>query len=139
MADIDHFKRVNDNYGHLAGDSLLRRVSQVAAGSLRSTDWIGRYGGEELLLVLPETDLEGAAALAEKIRGLVQRTWISTEDGATVRATLSIGLAALAEVREERGEEARMTARGLIAAADRALYEAKNGGRNRVHPLGAVA
>lgn len=139
MADIDHFKRVNDHYGHLAGDSLLRRVSQVAAGSLRSTDWIGRYGGEELLLVLPETDLEGAAALAEKIRDLVQRTWISTEDGATVRATLSIGLASLAEVREERGEEAQVTGRDLIATADRALYEAKNGGRNRVHPLVAVA
>jgi diguanylate cyclase (GGDEF)-like protein len=139
MADIDHFKRVNDHYGHLAGDSLLRRVSQVAAGSLRGTDWIGRYGGEELLLVLPETDLEGAAVLAEKIRGLVQRTWISTEEGDIVRATLSIGLASLAEVREERGEEARITARDLIAAADRALYEAKNGGRNRVHPLGAAA
>lgn len=139
MADIDHFKRVNDHYGHLAGDSLLRRVSQVAAGSLRSTDWIGRYGGEELLLVLPETDLEGAAALAEKIRSLVQRTWIVTEEGATVRATLSIGLASLAEMREERGVEMRITARHLIAAADRALYEAKNGGRNRVHPLGAVA
>lgn len=127
MADLDHFKGINDRHGHLAGDALLRRVAQVIAGELRGTDGIGRYGGEELLLVLPETDLQGAAAVAEKIRGLVEATLVPWEDGPPIRATVSIGLAALS------GQE-KTVARDLIAAADRSLYEAKNAGRNRVHP-----
>jgi diguanylate cyclase (GGDEF)-like protein len=139
MADLDFFKEVNDRFGHLAGDSLLRRIAQVVAGSLRSTDWVGRYGGEEFLLVLPETGLGGAVEVAEKVRALVQRTRVPMEDGSTMRVTLSIGLAALDDVRRlpEKGE--KVTARDLIAAADRSLYEAKHGGRNRVHPLVAVA
>lgn len=135
MADLDFFKKVNDRYGHLAGDALLRQVSQVVAGALRSTDWIGRYGGEEFLLVLPETDMAGASGVAEKVRSLVQRTPVPVEDGAVARVTLSIGLASL----EDLLGEGKITARDLIAAADRSLYEAKNGGRNRVHPLVAVA
>jgi diguanylate cyclase (GGDEF)-like protein len=137
MADLDHFKEINDRHGHLAGDTLLRRIAQVLAGGLRSTDWVGRYGGEEFLLVLPETDILGAAAVAEKIRTRVQRTVVPIEDGAIARVTISIGLASLAEVLPREG--GRLTARDLIAAADRSLYEAKNGGRNRVHPLVAVA
>lgn len=136
MADLDYFKEVNDRYGHLAGDSLLRRIAQVVAGSLRSTDWIGRYGGEEFLLVLPETDIEHAGSVAEKVRTLVQRTRVPLEDGSSVRVTLSIGLATLDDL---RGTREKITARDLIAAADQALYEAKHGGRNRVHPLVAVA
>jgi diguanylate cyclase (GGDEF)-like protein len=132
MADLDHFKQVNDRHGHLAGDALLRRVAQVLSEGLRSTDWIGRYGGEEFLLVLPETDLAGAAAVAEKIRSLVQGTWVPMDDGKPARVTLSIGLASLAEVAGIGGE--RPTGRDLIAAADRSLYEAKNGGRNQVSP-----
>src|SRR3954452_9731105 len=73
MADLDHFKEVNDRQGHLAGDALLKRISQVASTGLRSTDWMGRYGGEEFLLVLPETGMAGACGVAEKIRALVQR------------------------------------------------------------------
>jgi diguanylate cyclase (GGDEF)-like protein len=138
MADLDHFKSVNDRHGHLAGDSLLRRAAQVISGALRSTDSIGRYGGEEFLLVLPETDLPGAGDVAEKIRSLVQRTQVPLDDGSSLRATLSIGLASLDDLREERGGPARLTSRDLIAAADQALYEAKNGGRNRVHPLVAA-
>jgi len=132
MADLDHFKEVNDRYGHLAGDALLKRISQVAAGGLRSTDCMGRYGGEEFLLVLPETDMEGACGVAEKIRALVQRTTVEMEDGTLARVTISIGLASLADVPAKDG---RITARDLIAAADRSLYAAKNGGRNRVFPL----
>lgn len=135
VADLDHFKKVNDHHGHLAGDTLLRQVSQVIAGELRSTDWIGRYGGEEFLLILPETDIARAALVAEKIRARVHGTVVPIEDGAAVRVTLSIGLASLEEA---AGEEGRVTARDLIAAADRSLYYAKNCGRNRVHPLGAV-
>jgi diguanylate cyclase (GGDEF)-like protein len=125
MADLDHFKRVNDRHGHLAGDALLRQVAQVLSGSLRGTDWIGRYGGEEFLLVLPETGLAGATAFAEKIRGRVEEMSVPVEDGPPIRATVSIGLAAL-------DGERKLTARDLIGEADRALYEAKNGGRNRV-------
>jgi diguanylate cyclase (GGDEF)-like protein len=133
MADLDHFKEINDCYGHLVGDAFLKRIGQMAASGLRSTDWLGRYGGEEFLLVLPETGLEGAAAVAEKIRSLVQGTAMPMEDGSLARVTISIGLAEVSELvsRADRPP----TARDLIAAADRALYEAKNGGRNRVYPL----
>jgi diguanylate cyclase (GGDEF)-like protein len=132
MADLDYFKEVNDRYGHLAGDTLLKTVSQVAADGLRSTDWIGRYGGEEFLVVLPETDIAGAVAVAEKIRALVQKTSVPMDDGTLVRVTISIGLASL---RDDHPRQGRLTARDLIAAADRSLYEAKNSGRNRVYPL----
>ncbi len=136
MADLDHFKEVNDRYGHLAGDALLKRVAQVAATGLRSTDAIGRYGGEEFLMVLPETDISGASAVAEKIRTLVQRASVPMEDGSLAQVTISIGLSTL---RDFGPRESRVTPRDLLAAADRSLYEAKNGGRNRVHPLVAVA
>ncbi|HEV2856021.1 MAG TPA: sensor domain-containing diguanylate cyclase [Thermoanaerobaculia bacterium] len=128
IADLDHFKGINDRHGHLAGDALLRRTAQVIAGELRGTDAVGRYGGEEFLLVLPETDLQGAAAVAEKVRRRVQETRVMVEDGMPriyVTATVSIGLAVL-------GVEGSLTSRDLIAAADRALYEAKSAGRNRV-------
>jgi diguanylate cyclase (GGDEF)-like protein len=133
MADLDYFKEVNDRYGHLAGDTLLKRIAQVIAGALRSTDWIGRYGGEEFLFLLPETDMAGACGVAEKIRLLVQRTQVpmdTMDGGGTAGVTLSIGLASLDDVPGRK-----ITARNLIAAADRSLYEAKNGGRNRVYPL----
>lgn len=136
MADLDHFKEVNDRYGHLAGDALLKRVAQVAATGLRSTDAIGRYGGEEFLVVLPETDITGACAVAEKIRSLVQRASVPMEDGSLAQVTISIGLASLHDF-GPRG--ARVAPRDLLIAADRSLYEAKNSGRNRVHPLIAVA
>ena len=132
MADLDHFKEVNDRHGHLAGDSLLRRIAQVVAGGLRSTDWIGRYGGEEFLLVLPETDLEGAAALAEKIRHRVQGTPVPVDDGTPARVTISIGLSCLSDVAGPG--QGGIVGRDLIAAADRSLYAAKNAGRNRVFP-----
>lgn len=130
VADLDHFKRVNDQLGHLAGDALLRRVAQVISGALRGTDRVGRYGGEEFLLVLPETDLAGAAAAAEKVRLLVRGVEVLREDGAPSgwTAAVSIGVAAL----EGNGEP--VTGRDLIAAADRRLYEAKAGGRDRVVP-----
>ncbi|MBV8201757.1 MAG: sensor domain-containing diguanylate cyclase, partial [Acidobacteria bacterium] len=132
MADLDHFKEVNDRYGHLAGDTLLKAVSQVASEGLRSTDMIGRYGGEEFLVVLPETEIAGAVSVAEKIRSLVQKTSVPMEDGTLVRVTISIGLASL---RQSHPRQERLTSRDLIAAADRSLYEAKNKGRNRVFPM----
>jgi len=130
MADLDHFKEVNDRYGHLAGDSLLKRVSQALSSGVRSSDAVGRYGGEEFLFVLPETDLSGARVLADKLRRLVEEVQAPMADGETVQVTVSIGLASLG------GEDLpeRPTSRDLIEVADRALYRAKEAGRNRIHP-----
>ena len=131
MADLDHFKAINDRHGHLAGDSLLRRMAQVIAGGLRGTDWIGRYGGEEFLLVLPETGMEGAAAVAEKIRDAVQGTPVPLDDGTPVARD---GLDRPRLPGRGAAGRGRSLGRDLIAAADRSLYEAKHAGRNRVFP-----
>ncbi len=130
MADLDHFKEVNDRYGHLAGDSLLKRVAQVLSHGLRSADAVGRYGGEEFLIVLPETDLAGARVVADKLRRLVEDVREPMDDGEEAAVTVSIGLASL----EDAGRGAELSARDLLKLADRALYRAKDEGRNRVHP-----
>ncbi len=135
VADLDRFKAVNDQHGHLAGDHVLQRVAGELKGLLRETDFIGRFGGEEFLMVLPETSLEGARAFAEKIRQRLEGLAIPLDDGAIVRVTLSIGVAS----REELGAQSRARARALIAAADEALYAAKNRGRNRVETAPAPA
>jgi diguanylate cyclase (GGDEF)-like protein len=131
LADLDFFKEVNDHHGHLTGDSLLKRIAQAMATEIRATDFIGRYGGEEFLLILPETDLEGARTVAEKIRLRVESTRIATEDGHRLGVTVSVGLAGL---RHPLRQESTPTpsVRELLAAADRALYQAKRAGRNRV-------
>lgn len=126
MADLDFFKAVNDTWGHLAGDAVLKRVAEELAAGLRKTDSVGRYGGEEFLLVLPETELEGGRAVAEKLRRRVENLSLEMGDGARVDPRISLGLADLASV------EGPCTRRGLIDAADRALYRAKQRGRNRV-------
>lgn len=133
LADLDHFKSVNDRFGHLTGDSMLKWVSHVLQSGLRGTDHVGRYGGEEFLLVLPETDLAGAVAVAEKVRAIVERERFVTEDGHTVGVTLSIGLATVGELHPDR-----VGVKELIGRADRALYRAKGEGRNQVHPSLAV-
>jgi diguanylate cyclase (GGDEF)-like protein len=130
MADLDHFKEINDRYGHLAGDTLLKQVAQELAGGLRSTDAVGRYGGEEFLIVLPETDLAGARVVADKLRRLVEAVAAPMADGEEVSVTISIGLASRADV----GVPKEATPRDLLEHADRALYRAKEEGRNRVHP-----
>ena len=130
MADLDHFKEVNDRYGHLAGDALLKRVAQELASGLRSTDAVGRYGGEEFLIVLPETDLAGARVVADKLRRLVEAVRSPMDDGEEASVTVSIGLASRADV----GLPKEATPRDLLEHADRALYRAKEEGRNRIHP-----
>jgi diguanylate cyclase (GGDEF)-like protein len=124
MVDLDHFKRVNDTHGHLAGDQVLKQVSAVATGGLRASDVAGRYGGEELLFVLPEASEEDAATLAERLRILIESTPVPLEDGQLVELTVSIGVATF-----QRGHE---TPEQVIAAADAALYRAKDAGRNHV-------
>ncbi|MBT9494508.1 MAG: GGDEF domain-containing protein [Paucibacter sp.] len=124
MLDIDHFKRVNDNYGHQAGDVVLRAVALALQSRLRAQDQIGRFGGEEFLAILPDTSLEGALVLAEALRAAVEAT--PTQWGAhRISTTISIGVRGGAITGAD-------TADSLVAAADAALYRAKQGGRNRV-------
>ncbi len=137
MADLDHFKAINDQHGHLAGDLVLKRVARLFSQTLRATDFAGRYGGEEFLLILPETDLRGGGVAAEKIRSAVAASALRLEDGTPVRVTLSIGITTLEEVM--RRKAGRPEIEDLIAAADRSLYTAKRDGRNRIHPWIHVA
>ncbi len=130
MADLDHFKSINDRHGHLAGDTVLARVAQVLSGAIRFSDAIGRYGGEEFLVLLPETELAGAITVAEKIRRQVERVRVSVSSGVHVELTMSLGVAAL-DPAMARQEDA---ATALIAQADANLLRAKSLGRNRVEP-----
>ncbi len=131
MADLDHFKAVNDSYGHLVGDALLKRVAEETKATLRTSDAVGRYGGEEFLLVLPETELDGARAVAEKVRSRIEALRIQTASGATVGVTISIGLGVF-----DPNTPPVLTAKKLIGEADRQLLRAKEMGRNKVLPGG---
>ncbi len=127
LLDIDHFKKVNDTFGHPAGDAVLRGVAAVAQAQARETDAVARYGGEEIALVLPETDAAGARTIAERLRAAVEASEHPTERG-RLRCTVSIGVATLPLARAPAGGDAD----ALIEAADAALYRAKKAGRNRV-------
>ncbi len=124
MVDIDHFKSINDAHGHLAGDTVLKAIAERMRHLLRPYDTIGRFGGEEFLLVIPECGREDALLVAERLRAGVADQAITLE-GRTLSVTLSVGVAWADDARH-RGIDT------LIAAADRALYRAKEEGRNRV-------
>lgn len=125
MCDIDHFKRVNDTYGHPAGDAVLKEVSRRIAMSVRQADIAVRYGGEEFMLILPETDVSQFAAIGEKIRQVVMASPVDLGAiGVLLPLTISVGVAAF-HADSDNGET-------LIARADAALYRAKAGGRDRV-------
>ena len=123
MLDIDHFKLINDTHGHLAGDEVLRAAAKRLNAIVRFADTLGRYGGEEFCVLLPETTLEGAWAYAERIRCTIEEADITYETTA-IHATISIGVA------QYHGKMTRYE--DLIKAADAALYLAKNSGRNCV-------
>jgi diguanylate cyclase (GGDEF)-like protein len=127
MADLDHFKRINDGAGHPAGDSVLRDLGALFQSMVRRTDVAGRYGGEEFLLIHPQSTATGAASMAERLREAVAAARFETPAG-TMRVTLSLGVAEY--------DRHMASPRDLIAAADRALYAAKHGGRNRVMVAG---
>lgn len=133
MADIDRFKSVNDLHGHLAGDALLKRVAHTLKATLRSSDAIGRYGGEEFLFFLPETDLAGGVSVAEKLRHSVEALRDPVEGAEGMRVTISVGLAELDLSDDLPSVE------DVIAAADANLLAAKREGRNRVVPPPAAA
>jgi diguanylate cyclase (GGDEF)-like protein len=119
LIDIDYFKRVNDKFGHLAGDHLLRMFSDILRDTIRHTDTAGRWGGEEFVVLCPETNIDGALALADKIRQRIN-SYIFNDFG---KQTASLGVACYVE---------NDTVDSIIHRADIALYDAKNNGRNRV-------
>lgn len=125
MADIDHFKAFNDTHGHLIGDLALKKVAQVLLQNTRGIDLVARFGGEEFVILLPKTDRQGSFAAAEKLRQCVEETLFTQPQGtSTGRLTLSLGLAEFPADSKEMYE--------LLDRADRALYRAKETGRNRV-------
>jgi two-component system cell cycle response regulator len=124
MVDIDHFKMVNDMYGHLAGDTVLRITAQKMHSMERAYDSIGRYGGEEFLVVLPECCIECATAFAERLRSCINIDSIDTSEG-KIPITISLGVAT-------SHKDGRWDELSLVKAADAALYKAKENGRNRV-------
>jgi diguanylate cyclase (GGDEF)-like protein len=123
LADLDHFKEVNDTYGHPSGDLVLQRIGAILHNSVRSYDWVGRYGGEEFLLILPNTSLNHALNRAQQLRKAVEAVRIP-DARASLRITISLGVAAGMPASYE----------DLIRAADTALYRAKANGRNCVMP-----
>jgi diguanylate cyclase (GGDEF)-like protein len=126
ICDIDHFKRINDTYGHLTGDVVLQSLAKMLQTTIRDYDILCRYGGEEFLIVAPDSTSDQAAGLADRIRMTVEETVITTIDNHKIRITVSFGVSQLWP-----GEKLEET----IDRADRALYEAKAKGRNRVHIL----
>ena len=129
MCDVDHFKSVNDTHGHQAGDAVLRQVADVLSDTAREIDRVGRYGGEEFLVILPGANVHDAVAFAERVRHAVESRDFAY-DGGTVRRTLSAGVASWPHP-DIRHQEA------LVKAADDALYVAKESGRNRVVAYGS--
>jgi diguanylate cyclase (GGDEF)-like protein len=121
--DIDHFKKVNDTYGHAIGDKVLEEVATRCSRQLRKVDSIGRYGGEEFAVLLPETNTASARIIAERLRHATSHEAISTEHG-LLTVTISLGVAVL--------KDDTTTLEELLECADRALYKAKESGRNRV-------
>jgi diguanylate cyclase (GGDEF)-like protein len=125
FVDIDHFKAVNDSYGHAAGDIVLRGVAQALGANLRASDMIGRYGGEEFMLILTETDVEEGAVLTEKLRQLVQRQRFAIDGNPDLSVTISIGIAG--------GSGQKLRVETLVRDADAAMYSAKSLGRNQTY------
>ena len=125
FVDIDHFKAVNDTYGHATGDAVLRTVAQTIQANLRQTDLIGRYGGEEFMLLLTETNVEDGALLTEKLRHLVSRLRFDVPGNPNLTVTISIGIAG--------GVGGRLRLDTLVRDADAAMYSAKSLGRNQTY------
>ncbi|MFP4611604.1 MAG: diguanylate cyclase [Thiohalophilus sp.] len=123
MVDLDHFKSINDTYGHLAGDKVLKEVAEKIQALLRGDDLVGRYGGEEFMIILNNTDLAGSAIVMERLRAAVEDMLIAIDAERPVRVTLSAGVTTLSEDDTEDS---------FFHRADEALYDAKRSGRNRI-------
>jgi diguanylate cyclase (GGDEF)-like protein len=122
IADIDHFKKINDTYGHLAGDSVLRRIADTLVQVVRECDHVGRYGGEEFLIILPNSDAIGAMQMAQRIREKISQVRFHN-DGNTISMTISVGVAQCVDGKD--------SVEAILSRADTALYQAKANGRNQ--------
>jgi two-component system cell cycle response regulator len=131
LGDIDHFKEINDSHGHQAGDTVLQEISRRLSASLRSVDRLARFGGEELAMILMETDRAAAFEAAQRARAAIERTPFKVSDGASLHLTMSFGVAVMPH--DANSVET------LVAAADKALYAAKARGRNCTVAAGGVA
>jgi diguanylate cyclase (GGDEF)-like protein len=129
LCDIDKFKLVNDTHGHSAGDLALQTFSKALINTIRKSDIVGRYGGDEFMIILPETSLKGAKKLAEKIRSAVEDVELKLSNGNTIRLSTSIGVASCCAPMEDIDT--------IVARADTALYASKNTGRNKVSAIAA--
>ena len=125
--DIDHFKQLNDTYGHPFGDEVLKRVAAILGSAARKVDLAARYGGEEFALLLEDSDGDGGRQIAERVRREIEELVIPNETHGDVRVTISMGLSSYPTDGTDKDE--------LIAHADQALYLAKHNGRNRVCSL----
>ena len=125
MLDLDHFKQVNDTYGHQAGDTVLQELARILRETAREVDKLGRYGGEEFMAILPEADLDAATVFAERVRSAVEEHLFDVGLTSPIRLTLSAGIATYPNAQIANPDL-------LVDWADRALYAAKKGGRNRV-------
>ena len=141
MIDVDHFKAVNDTYGHAVGDRVLTEIAARMRDNVRAVDLVSRHGGEEFLVILPDIDGAEAEPAADRIRSIMAEKPFILEDSAPLRITVSVGVAvataaglSVAKGVSFAAEElmSRRMTKDLLAAADHALYSAKNAGRNRV-------
>jgi diguanylate cyclase (GGDEF)-like protein len=124
MFDIDHFKNVNDTWGHQCGDQVLKEFAATIADNIRDVDQLGRFGGEEFILIMPESNRKVAAAISERLRQAIEKMILNL-DGNITGITVSIGIAG-------RWNDENISIDSLIKYADKALYAAKQNGRNRV-------
>ncbi len=130
MVDLDDFKKVNDSYGHLVGDQVLKRLGQMMSKDVRNVDKVYRFGGEEFVIVMPHTPLDQGRLVAERVRRKAERkTFLMPDDGIRFKVTVSVGVSQL-----EPGDELE----DLIARADQAMYQAKASGRNRVCVINGI-
>ena len=128
MIDIDHFKRVNDTHGHQVGDTVIQMLATVCREQLRDLDVIGRLGGEEFAVTMPNTDHAQSMHVAERLRQAIETASVALPQGAPLRFTVSIGVTTL----PKSSANGSITLGVLLDQADQALYRAKNGGRNQV-------
>jgi diguanylate cyclase (GGDEF)-like protein len=125
MIDVDHFKSINDSYGHDKGDQVLREIAKIIQHVCRETDMFFRYGGEEFLVILRNTNTQGAGIIGERLRQQIASTAINIKEGGAIRPTVSIGISSLHHEHKEKVQD-------LLKRADVALYKAKSSGRNCV-------
>lgn len=130
MIDVDHFKNINDNFGHQAGDIILKEIALILKKTMREYDVPIRYGGEEFIIICPNTDKDGAISLADRIRVNIETASFHIKDFGNVKLTISIGVSSMSK-KDQKGSVKKL-ATLLISSADNALYNAKARGRNRI-------